>query len=313
MSQRTVTRLLLAVFLGGLATRPGGAQSIVSQVNWGNPTFTPASCPFTPTIGYDTKSWPVYGTYSCPSGAQGNLAAWPDPLVAIGELACASYTRICPPLFTDPIRGVDGEGPYALVTVMERSLIEPSVCQVYNAYDVKSHTNRIWSTDNLCVCNPCTPGYVQDCGDAGWISQDQCGCYTCVLTPIIFSMADGARPTLSSGENGVLFDTCGSGRRERIPWPEPADAAAWLVLDRNKNGFVDDGTELFGNSTRLTDGSRATNGYLALSELDANQDGQIDVADPMYADLRAWVDHNRNGWSEVGELHVGFQNLWTSA
>ncbi len=302
MHGRTITSFLLAVFLFG---GRGSAQSIVSQVNWGSPSFNsdPASCPFMATPGLDIKSWPVYGTYSCPGGAQGNLQAWPDPLRASGEFVCASYIKWCQPVFTDPIRGVDGEGPYALVSVIERSFVNGG-CQVFRETAVKSHTNRIWSNENLCVCNPCTQGYVQDCGDAGWISQDQCGCYTCVLTPIIFSIVDGARPTLSSPENGVLFDTCGSGRRERIPWPEPANDAAWLVLDRNKNGFVDDGTELFGNSTALNDGNRAANGYVALSELDANHDGQIDATDPRYAELRAWIDANRNGWSEPGELHA---------
>jgi hypothetical protein len=80
-----------------------------------------------------------------------------------------------------------------------------------------------------------------------------------------------------------------------------------LVLDRNGNGKIDNGGELFGNATRLADGKRALNGYLALAELDSwlfggNSDGKIDAADAAFTDLRLWTDHNHDGVSQPEEL-----------
>jgi len=74
-----------------------------------------------------------------------------------------------------------------------------------------------------------------------------------------------------------------------------------LVLDRNHDGAINDGSELFGSSTKLANGERASDGYAALRELDTNSDGVISSADAAYADLRIWVDSNSDGISGTGE------------
>jgi hypothetical protein len=86
-----------------------------------------------------------------------------------------------------------------------------------------------------------------------------------------------------------------------VGWPLSADDA-WLALDRNANGIIDSGAELFGNWTPLISGDRALNGYEALREFDVNGDGQIDGRDPVYSSLLLWRDINRNGMSESNEL-----------
>ena len=100
--------------------------------------------------------------------------------------------------------------------------------------------------------------------------------------------------------NGVHFDLDGDGFKERTAWVDSYDGL--LALDRNGNGTIDDGTELFGNHTLLSNGNRATNGFEALSELDSNQDGVIDNKDETWDKLLVWQDAINDGMVQEGEL-----------
>ena len=78
------------------------------------------------------------------------------------------------------------------------------------------------------------------------------------------------------------------GGQDRYDWPSAA--TPWLVLDRDGNGFIEDGSELFGSGTRLASGRRALNGFEALRELDSNGDGVISSTDDAWSELKAWSD-----------------------
>jgi hypothetical protein len=72
----------------------------------------------------------------------------------------------------------------------------------------------------------------------------------------------------------------------------PRDNTPWLAIDLDGSGSIDGGHELFGSATRLPDGTRAPNGFVALAALDADHDGAITPADPAYDAIVLWSDHD---------------------
>jgi Ca2+-binding RTX toxin-like protein len=100
---------------------------------------------------------------------------------------------------------------------------------------------------------------------------------------------------------GAHFDHAGDGFKERTGWVGPADGL--LVWDRNGDGQINGGSELFGNRTLLPDGvTPAANGFAALAAWDANSDGKVDANDPIWASLRIWRDAKPDGISTPAEL-----------
>lgn len=75
-----------------------------------------------------------------------------------------------------------------------------------------------------------------------------------------------------------------------------------LVMDRNHDGVINNGSELFGMGTVLANGKRATDGYVALAAEDTNHDGKIDSHDAHWKELKVWVDGNHDGKTDAGEL-----------
>jgi hypothetical protein len=123
--------------------------------------------------------------------------------------------------------------------------------------------------------------------------------YTSGTTPLALDL-DGNGVRTVSAIAGAVFDVNADGRAESVGWLSTSDA--WLALDRNGNGLIDDGSELFGSGTTMPDGSKAIDGYAALRVLDANHDGVIDAKDAAFASLSVWVDANSNAKTDAGEL-----------
>jgi hypothetical protein len=80
---------------------------------------------------------------------------------------------------------------------------------------------------------------------------------------------------------------------------------AFLAIDRNNDGYITDGSELFGNHTH----PEASNGFEALHKLALESNGgqerySVSADDPLFSKLLLWTDSNHNGLSEPDELQA---------
>ncbi|MEJ7700080.1 MAG: hypothetical protein WKF71_10610 [Pyrinomonadaceae bacterium] len=150
------------------------------------------------------------------------------------------------------------------------------------------------------LCEICFDGQNNDCESGTDLVDYKCS--QCTSPIVIDTLGNGF--DLTSAEDGVEFDIAGIGRAIQVSWTQGDEA--WLTLDRNGNGNIDSGKELFGAVTSQP-ASTERNGFLALAEYDkpvngGNADSRITNQDSIFNSLRLWQDTNHNGISEANEL-----------
>ena len=185
--------------------------------------------------------------------------------------------------------------------------LPPDVCFTYGYY-WNTSTNSCSETDP-CLDEPwsstCWDSMCEVCLANGGAVCFQGLCSTPIVVDI---QGNGFNLTNVSG--GVDFDIFASGTTIHTSWTAANSDDAWLVLDRNNNGVVDTGAELFGSATPQPQPppGEIRNGFLALVEYDkpvngGNGDKIIDHRDIVFSNLQLWQDANHNGVCDPNELH----------
>lgn len=152
--------------------------------------------------------------------------------------------------------------------------------------------------DQGCPEPPPSDGGSDDQGDGTDCSDpNRVGCGS----PIVIDVGQQSY-RLTSAADGVYFDLRNEGAPRRVAWTRAGVDNAFLALDRNGNGRIDSGAELFGNYTPLRSGGVAQHGFEALRELDDNDDGAVDRTDRAWTALLLWTDRDHDGHSTPDEL-----------
>ncbi|WP_307188955.1 calcium-binding protein, partial [Massilia sp. Root335] len=123
---------------------------------------------------------------------------------------------------------------------------------------------------------------------------------TVTRDPLILDLDGDGLETIGPAQSNVKFDHNGGGIKTISGWVKPDDG--FLVMDRNNNGVIDNGHELFGDATPLYVGGFAADGFAALVQEDTNGDGKVDSTDANWSKLRIWRDLNQDGISQANEL-----------
>ncbi len=105
-----------------------------------------------------------------------------------------------------------------------------------------------------------------------------------IVDPMFLDLNGDGKMGTTSLENGINFDHAKDGFKELSAWVDKEDGI--LVIDKNENGIIDDGSEIFGDNYIKSNGNKAANGFEALTDLDSNKDGIINSSDKEFDKIK---------------------------
>ena len=121
------------------------------------------------------------------------------------------------------------------------------------------------------------------------------------IDPLVFDLDGDGITTVSIDDSNAFFDLDNNGFAEKTSWVGAKEGL--LAYDKNGDGIINGGNELFGDRTLMKDSKTlASSGFTALAEYDDNKDGKIDSNDAIYTLLRIWQDSDGDGIASASEL-----------
>lgn len=165
-----------------------------------------------------------------------------------------------------------------------------------NGIDLPFGLDKLFDPNNISKwVDDVTPDFIKD-----WFGLNREG-HHYYYDPLILDLdGDGIETVAHNKLNGALFDNDADGLKTATGWVSPHDGL--LVLDRNGDGIINDGTEVFGDNTSLKNGEKAKHGFDALADLDTDKNGKVDATDEDFNKLKVWRDLNQDGKSQENEL-----------
>ena len=151
--------------------------------------------------------------------------------------------------------------------------------------------------DDRCSGRVVLNGNTYSCYDPGSFTT-----YSCT-TPLVLNFDVDTSVQYIADDGKSLFDLAGKNQPEQKRTDWPTSATPWLAYDRNGDGLINSGSELFGTGTSIEiENENAHFGFEALAVLDDNKDGQIDAKDKAFEKLLLWSDADANRISSNEEL-----------
>ena len=119
--------------------------------------------------------------------------------------------------------------------------------------------------------------------------------------PLVINLKEGVT---SVSDRYIYFDLDGDGEAERIK--SLSENSGYIALDKNGDGIINDGSELFG--------TKSGDGFADLAAYDSDGDGWIDEDDEIFDKLKVWVGSGDGAGSLLSfrDAGIGAINLANS-